>query len=235
MGRPAAFFDIDHTVLEINSGSKWIKYQRRSGQMSLWQLVEAVSWLVRYRFGLLDFEAMAKKVLKHYKGKPVDPIFVEVEEWFNREVKWAICTQAREKIAEHRAKGHVLALLTSATPFLAQPVAKVLDVPHSLCTELEVVDGKLTGKHIPPACYGDGKVSKAETFAEEHGVDLDESFFYTDSVSDLPMLERVGKPRVVNPDPRLKRVAAEKGWEFEIWRAPRPELPSGAAPNVGSG
>jgi HAD superfamily hydrolase (TIGR01490 family) len=233
MRRTAAFFDIDHTVLEINSGSKWVSYQRRSGQMGAWQMMQAISWLVRYRFGLLDFEAMAKKILVSYEGKAVEPIFEEVDRWFQSDVAWAICTEARERIADHRARGHVLALLTSATPFLARPVGRALDVAHALCTEVEIIDGHLTGKHVPPVCYGAGKVLRAERFAEEQDVDLDTSFFYTDSVSDLPMLLRVGEPRVVNPDPRLRRLAASKGWPFEIWRAPRPELVQHVGPRAG--
>ena len=99
------------------------------------------------------------------------------------------------------------------------PLAELLGVPDLLCTELEVVDGRLTGRHIAPACAGAGKVVYAERYAAEHGVDLGRSYFYTDSYSDLPMLERVGCPRVVNPDPRLRRRARARGWEIERWRA----------------
>ena len=215
-----AFFDIDKTVLEINSGTKWISYQRRTGKMSFWQMLQALTWLGQYQFGWLDFAGMTKKVLANYAGEDVDPIFDEVSRWFEDEVAWAICTQARQSIEEHRAQGHVIALLTSATRFLSNPVARALDVEHILCTELEIVDGKLTGKHIDPLCYGPGKVEQAETFAAEHGIDLDESYFYSDSCSDLPMLERVGKPRVINPDSRLRRTAAERGWSCETWTAP---------------
>jgi len=111
-------------------------------------------------------------------------------------------------------------LLTSATRFLSRPVAAALDIDHVLCTEVEEVDGCFTGKFLPPACYGTGKVDKAEAFAAAHGVGLDVSYFYSDSVSDLPMLERVGHPRVINPDPRLKRRAKDLGWSVETWTAP---------------
>ena len=218
--RVAAFFDIDHTVLEINSGSSWIGYQWRSGQMGLWGLGRALMWLAQYRFGLLDYEAMARKVLRGYKGKAVDPIHEEVEAWFEAEVAWAICGEARDAIAKHRDDGDLLVLLSSATQFLCQPVAHALDIKHVLCTRIEVKDGVLTGAHVPPACYGEGKVVKAESFAKEHGVDLDASFFYSDSISDLPMLERVGHPCVVNPDPRLRRAATARGWSCATWTAP---------------
>jgi len=216
----AAFFDIDHTVLEINSGSQWISYLWKSGQMSTVQLVRALTWLAQYRFGLLDFEAMARRVLASYKGRAIEPILEEIEAWFERDVAWSICVQARERVAEHRSAGHFVALLTSATQFLAQAVAKSLDIEHVLCTEVEIEAGIVTGRHIEPACYGNGKVVRAERWAVAHGVDLDASYFYTDSYSDLPMLERVGLPRVVNPDPRLRRKANERGWTYETWTAP---------------
>jgi phosphoserine phosphatase len=73
------------------------------------------------------------------------------------------------------------------------------------------------GTHIKPACYGNGKVHWAEQFAREHGVNLDQSWFYTDSYTDLPMLERVGVPRVINPDARLRRHARKRGWATESW------------------
>ncbi|MBV1857508.1 MAG: HAD-IB family hydrolase [Nannocystaceae bacterium] len=214
-----AFFDIDNTVLEVNSGTKWIGYQWKTGQLTAWQLGQALLWLGQYRFGLLDYDAMARKVLARYQGDAVQPIYEEVAAWFEREVRWAICSQAREAIESHRAQGHTLVLLTSATPFLSQPVAELLDVPHVLCTKLEVTDGKLTGKHFEPACYGPGKVTHAEAFAAVHDVDLDVSYFYSDSISDLPMLERVGHAHVINPDPRLGREAHARRWPITTWTA----------------
>ncbi len=112
-----------------------------------------------------------------------------------------------------------MVILTSATRFLAGPLARAMDIEHVLCTRLEERDGLFSGAHCPPACYGVGKVSHAERFAEEHGIDLDVSYFYSDSFTDLPMLERVGQPRVVNPDPRLRRRALGLGWESQQWRA----------------
>ncbi|MEM6989655.1 MAG: HAD family hydrolase [Myxococcota bacterium] len=223
----AAFFDIDHTVLEVNSGTKWVAYQWNSGRMGVFELMRALWWTGQYRFGWLDFSAMATRVIAQYEGQEVAPIEREVSEWFQRDVAWAICTEARERIEEHRDQGHVVALLTSATRFLSRPVADALSLQHILCTEVEEADGRFTGKFVPPACYGPGKVERAEVFAAAHDVDLDASYFYSDSVSDLPMLQRVGEPRVVNPDPRLRRKAAELGWSVERWSAPKPEAGRG--------
>ena len=220
--RVGAFFDIDHTVLEINSGTKWIGYQWKNKRMTVIELMRALWWSVEYRFGLLDFESMAGRVIAGYRGREVAPIEREVAQWFRDEIELTICDEARAHVEEHRLEGHVVALLTSATRFLSAPVGEALGVEHVLCTEVVEEHGRFTGAHVSPACYGVGKVVRAEAFAADHAIDLERSFFYSDSYSDLPMLERVGEPRVVNPDPRLRRLAQRRGWQPQIWRAGRP-------------
>ena len=227
--RVGAFFDVDHTVLEVNSGTKWVGYQWKHDRMSLPELVRAIWWTVEYRFGLLDFDAMAGRVIQQYRGLEIAPYEHEVEQWYRAEIEASICVEARERIEEHRRSGHVVALLTSATRFLSAPLSRALGIEHVLCTEVGEEGGRFTGTHHTPACYGTGKVLRAETFAAEHGIDLARSFFYSDSYSDLPMLERVGEPRVINPDPRLRRLAQRRGWPIQIWKAarPMPPIPAG--------
>jgi HAD superfamily hydrolase (TIGR01490 family) len=222
--RVGAFFDIDHTVLEVNSGTKWVGYQWKNDRMRLVELLRALWWTVEYRFGLLDFEAMAARVVAQYRDLEVAPFEHEVAQWYRDEIEATICVEAREHIEEHRQAGHVLVLLTSATRFLSRPLSRALRIEHVLCTEVGEHGGRFTGQHLHPACYGPGKVLRAEAFAAAHGIDLQQSYFYSDSYSDLPMLERVGQPRVVNPDPRLRRVAQRRGWPTRTWRAAPPEV-----------
>ncbi|MEX1362527.1 MAG: HAD family hydrolase [Nannocystaceae bacterium] len=219
--RVGAFFDIDHTVLEVNSGTKWIGHQWSHDRMTVPELLRALWWTVQYRFGLLDYDAMAGRVIAGYRGQPIAPLEDEVAQWFEDEIAATICVEARQRVQQHREQGHTLALLTSTTRFLSAPVARTLGIEHILCTEVGEDEGRFTGTHVVPACYGAGKVVKAERFATEQGVDLDASYFYSDSYTDLPMLERVGEPRVVNPDPRLRRLAQRRGWDAQTWRAPR--------------
>jgi phosphoserine phosphatase len=97
-------------------------------------------------------------------------------------------------------------------------MAEYLGFPGQyVCTYLEAEDGRLTGRIVPPVCYGPGKVVWAERFAAEHRVDLSASYFYTDSITDLPLLEQVGHPVAVNPDPRLRRLARRQGWPVEMF------------------
>ncbi|HEY0138043.1 MAG TPA: HAD family hydrolase [Nannocystis sp.] len=218
-GKVGAFFDVDHTLLDVNSGARWLRHAWRTGQTSSLQALRALGWLVRYRLALLDLEAVSALVARDYRGYSAADLDAEARSWFRRDIEAHVCIEGRARVADHLAKGHVVALLTSGTRFSVTPLAELLGVTHLLCTELEVEAGKLTGRHIAPACAGAGKVVYGERFAAEHGIDLSRSYFYTDSYSDLPMLERVGCPRVVNPDPRLKQRARSRGWEIERWTA----------------
>lgn len=213
----AAFFDVDHTLIDVNSGRKWLEYLWREGQISIPNALRSIKWLVQYRMSMLDYEDVTRRVTNLYAGSSVHDLQEEVNRWFQAEITPTITRQARERIEEHRRQGHVLVMLTSGTRFSTEPLRRALDIPHLLCTQVDEADGTLTGTYTAPACYGQGKVHWAEEFAKRHDVDLGQSFFYSDSYSDLPMLERVGRPRVVNPDPRLKRRAISKGWGYEIW------------------
>jgi HAD superfamily hydrolase (TIGR01490 family) len=219
-GRIAAFFDVDKTLIEVNSGRKWLEYLWTTKQISWVGAARSMLWLLQYRLSVIDYEAMTRRVLLQYRGRKVEELESEIGAWVEQVIVKTITTQARERIAEHRAKGHEIVMLTSGTSFSTRPLARLLDIDHLLCTEVEARDGVLTGEYYPPPCYGSGKVHWAERFAEEHGIDLSESYFYTDSFSDLPMLERVGRPRIVNPDPRLKRASKARGWVWECWSAP---------------
>ncbi|HLT36191.1 MAG TPA: HAD family hydrolase [Enhygromyxa sp.] len=217
--RVGAFFDVDHTLIACNSARKWVEYLWRNGQISVRAALRSVWWLVKYRLSVLDYEAVTAEVVSDYAGKSVDELAAEVEAWFHANVEPLICVEGRERIEWHRAQGHTLVLLTSGTFFSVAPLQRTLDVPHLVCTELEIIDGRLTGKYHPPSCFGPGKLRAGIAFAEQHDIDLSQSYFYTDSFSDLPMLERVGNPRIINPDPRLKHWAGEAGVRWEQWHA----------------
>ncbi|MEZ4379971.1 MAG: HAD family hydrolase [Nannocystaceae bacterium] len=215
----AAFFDVDRTLLAVNSGELWVRHMWREGQLRAGMAARSILWILQYRLGFLDFEAVTSRAARSYVGRSVAEVEREVGAWFDAEIAASMTAAGRRSIADHRAQGHRVALLTSGTRFVAEPVARLLGVASDdvLCTELEVAGGRLTGRHVPPACGGAGKVRRAEAYAARVGVDLDASFFYTDSYSDLPMLLRVGNPRVVNPDSRLRRFARRRGWPVETW------------------
>ncbi len=213
----AAFFDMDNTLLRCNTGTLWIRWLREHGEISLYEMARALGWIAQYKLSVLDMEAVVTRVIASMRGQSEAELAAKCREFFEAWVRSQVAPKALEAIARHRAEGHVLAILSTSTPYVAELLARHVGIEHTICTRVNIVDGKFDGTHVRPACYGAGKVHWAMKFAEVVGVDLSRSFFYTDSYSDVPMLERVGTARVVNPDTRLKRHARRVGWQVDEW------------------
>jgi HAD superfamily hydrolase (TIGR01490 family) len=208
----AAFFDVDGTLLARNSAPLYMRHLRRTGQARRRDLARTFYLLVRYKFGLLDVEAALADSMRFVRDKAEPEIRADAERWYARDVRPWVYPQMAELVAVHRRAGHLVAIVTSATRYLAAPLAAELGIEHFLVTELVVRDGRFTGEAVRPLCYGAGKVYWARDFAARQRVELGESYFYTDSVTDLPLLEAIGRPRIVNPDPPLGRIARRRGW-----------------------
>jgi HAD superfamily hydrolase (TIGR01490 family) len=215
--KPAAFFDMDRTLVRVNSGTLWIKWLRARGEISRYRQLRALGWIAQYKLAILDMESVTTRVIAGMKGDDEGEMRRKCLEFAQKQVLPEVAPKAREALEHHRKEGHVVAILSTSTPYVTEPLAEHLGIEHVICTRLGIADGKFDGTHIRPACYGAGKVHWAEAFAKKHEVDLARSFFYTDSYSDLPMLERVGVARVINPDTRLKRHAQRVGWPVEAW------------------
>lgn len=215
--RAAAFFDMDQTLLRVNSGSRWVAFLRERGEVGLLFMLRSSVWLLKYKLSVLDMETLARRLVADMAGSSESEMLDKAALFWEREVRPAISPEGEAAIAEHRARGHAVVLLTSATPYVAEPLARHLALDEVLCTRLHVADGRFVGTCDRPTCFGSGKVHHAQRFAEAHDIDLAQSFFYTDSFSDLPMLERVGSPCAVNPDRRLRRHAERSGWPILRW------------------
>ncbi len=216
----AAFFDMDDTLLAYNTGSRLGYYLWRQGDIHLWDLTKSVIWSIGYRLSILDLDALVTRLVLKLKDAPEHIFQKKSEAFMKTEVFKAILPKAVERLDYHRKQGHTLVLLSSAFSYMAEPLAQHLSLDAVLCTRLNVKNERFTGTCQIPICYGSGKVYHAEQFSKQQGIDLKQSFFYTDSFSDLPMLLRIGNPRIVNADPRLKRYAQQKGWVTENWKDP---------------
>jgi HAD superfamily hydrolase (TIGR01490 family) len=216
--RVAAFFDMDGTLVRCNTGTLFIRFLRRRGEITVPRMLRAFGWIAQYKLAVLDMERLSTRLIAEMAGDSEAEMADKCRLFFEDEIAAMVTDGARSAIARHRESGHVLAILTSSTRYLSEKLAERVGIEHVLCTRLDIdAAGRFAGTHVRPACYGPGKVHWAERFAHEHDVDLRESFFYTDSYSDLPMLERVGSARVINPDARLLRHARRVGWEVTRW------------------
>ena len=216
-GRVAAFFDLDRTLLRCNSGSRWLRFLRERGEVSTWTMLRSVVWLAKYNLAILDMETLATHLIADLTGDSEPEMRDKAAIFWERDVRPELSPTGLGVLTEHRAQEHVIVLLSSTTQFVAEPVAAHLGVEHILCTRLHVESGRFLGTCDRPTCYGEGKVFHAARFAAAHDIDLAQSYFYTDSYSDLPMLLKVGAPRAVNPDRRLRRYARRSGWPILSW------------------
>ena len=212
----AALFDMDHTVLRVDSSMSWMRYLRRRGELSKRFVAKALWWSVQYKLALLDMDRVADRVVEGMRGNAESEMIEMTARWNEEDLVHAIASRARATIDRHRERGDVLALLTGSSTYAARHVARGLGIEHVLSTELEVRDGRFTGR-LSQRCFGVHKVPVAERWAREVGVDLDSAVFYSDSYNDLPMLSRVGAPIAVNPDARLRRHAMRERWPIERW------------------
>jgi len=218
-----AFFDLDRTLLSINSGTSWVIRELRDGRLTVFQVTRAMYYLALYRLGRARLEDAIVVAISTLKGTTVDEVRQNVESFYERHVKNAYRPGGLKALAEHKQQGDVTALLSSTSMYLAEAVARELSLDAAFCNRFEVDgSGAHTGRSAGRLCFGPGKLEYAEAFAQSRGVTLEKCVFYTDSFSDLPVLEKVGRPVVVNPDGRLKREALRRKWEVVDWGEPPP-------------
>lgn len=217
MNRKAALFDMDRTLVRIDTATLYVRYQRDKGEASLRDALRVAWWMLQYSFGVIDAERVAEQALRSFRGKEEVWLRKTCEQWFVDYVKPHVATAGRAAVERHRAAGDFVAIVTGTTPYAALPLARELGIEHVVATQLEIEDGRFTGRVAPPMSYGKGKIVLTERLAQEQGFSLAEATFYSDSITDLPLLEHVRTPIVVNPDRRLRRIARARNWPIEIW------------------
>ena len=216
-----AFFDLDQTLIAVNSARMWIRREVALGHISKSQALRAAAWLVQYELGFASVEEAVGRAIAALAGTRSADIKERTSSFYERQVRPLFRPGALAEVASRRQSADRLVLLTSSSNYMAELVAEELELHGMLCNHLEVdAAGFHTGRTVGPICFGVGKLTHALAEAGRHGVDLSECSFFTDSFADLPVLEQVGRAVAVNPDPRLKRVAKSRGWEVVDWGAP---------------
>ena len=210
--RIGAFFDLDRTLIKSFSAKGFFQTRLMSGKMTATEIVAQFAGVLVYATGQGNFAGLAAVGAQGVKGVNED-IFIEVgEEVYQNELADEIYPESRALVKAHLAKGHTVAIISAATPYQVNPIARDLNIDHVMCTRMEVREGKFTGKIVEPACWGKGKAIAAEDLAKQYKLDLSRSYFYTDSAADAPLLEIVGNPRPVNPDIKLSALAFKNDW-----------------------
>ena len=208
----AAIFDFDGTIIAGFSATVFLQDALTRGELKPDELYELTRALTGFGLGNMGFSALMAVHAQYLAGRDEDEYTRNSERLFRKKIARLIYPEARELIAAHQAKGHSVAIISSATPYQVLPAAKDLNIDRVFCTGLEVENGCFTGSVVKPTCFGEGKVDAAQTLARDTGADLSQSFFYSDSVDDIQLLEYVGRPVTLNPRKRLKQITKENNW-----------------------
>lgn len=211
-----ALFDLDNTLLSGDSDYEWGQFLIERGVLARNEYeAQNAAFFEQYKAGTLD--------IHEYLGFALRPLAAhalhELDRW--HEDFMASCIQpminkpAQALVERHLAAGDLCAVVTATNSFVTAPIARAFGIAHLIATEPEIVNGRYTGRVAGTPCFREGKIARVEQWLAGLGHSLGtvtESRFYSDSMNDLPLLERVSHPVVVDPDERLAIEAARRGW-----------------------
>ncbi|WP_027942832.1 HAD family hydrolase [Amycolatopsis taiwanensis] len=220
--RVAAFFDLDKTIIASSSALAFSKPMLRHGLISRRAALKSAYAQLVFSLSGADedrTERMRAEISALCAGWDVEQVRAIVNETLHDIVDPLVYAEAAELIASHQARGHDVIVLSAAGEEVVHPIAGMLGVTHSVATRMEVVDGRYSGE-VDFYCYGAEKAVAAKELASDRGYDLSACYAYSDSSTDIPLLETVGNPHAVNPDRTLRRLAVEQGWPILTFTNP---------------
>lgn len=220
--RAAAFFDLDKTILAKSSSFAFARPFYREGLIGRSDVVRSAYAQFVYLVSGADhdqMEAMREYMSKLVSGWQAEKVQQIVGETLDDIVDPMVYEEAVALIEEHKAAGREVIIISSSGTDVVEPIGQRLGVDLAIGTQVAIEDGVYTGEILFYA-YGEGKAEAMRTLAEERGYDLATSYAYSDSHTDLPMLEAVGHPVAVNPDAELRRIATERDWPIRDFRKP---------------
>ena len=215
--RAAAFFDMDKTLIAENSGSVYMKERFRKGEIGPAELAQGAFDYLRYKLGVLDLLESTRSLMADLAGRRESEVDEEGRRFCEERIFPLVYPGALESVRRHQARGDLVCIVSGSMGFVVNPLAAHLGIEYAIHSRIEERDGRLTGEVVEPLCFEEGKIHWLKAFIEERGIDLARSWFYTDSITDRPLLEQVGHPVVVNPDPRLYRLARRRGWPVRLF------------------
>jgi len=208
-----AFFDFDNTLLQTESAKLGFKYLWERRMVSLRLLLKILATNFFYQRHLVSDEFIANIMLKFYRQKRLEDFVEGAPFFYENYLKPLLAPNILAKVKDHQRKGHVLILISGSPRYLLEPVVEDIGFDHLLCTDLEVGnDGLLTGSAKGPLCINKTKRALALLLAQNHAIDLSRSYAYGNHQSDIPLLESVGYPFVVEPTKPLREVALQRRW-----------------------
>lgn len=233
----AAFFDLDKTVMSKSSTLAFGRPFYRHGLISRADALRSVACQLVFRVAGANhgqMEWIKEWVSDLCRGWPVDRVTAIVAHYLDELILPHVYAEARALIAAHREAGQDVIIVSTSGHEVVDPIARLLGADSVIATRMQVAGGRYTGV-LEFYAYGEAKASRVRELAAERGYRLQDCYAYSDSVTDLPLLQAVGHPYAVNPDRSLRRIATERGWPVLQFtsHAPGPEPRRGESPVKG--
>ena len=208
-----ALFDLDNTLIAGDSDFLWGCFLVEQGIVDS-ELYERENrrFYDQYRVGELDIHEFLDFQLRPLSEHPVDTLQQWRRQYIEEKITPILLPKAQALIDRHRQQGDTLVVITATNRFITGPIVELYDIPHLLATEAEILDDRYTGKVSGIPCFQDGKVTRLSDWLKVNRHSLDNSWFYSDSHNDLPLLNRVTHPVAVDPDEILEEHARNNDW-----------------------
>lgn len=208
-----ALFDLDKTLLSGDSDHTWGDFIVEKGLVNAaYYQQKNNDFYAQYQQGDLDIFAYLEFALDFLANNDMTYLQELHQEFMQQKVVPMVLSKAKALVQKHQEQGDICVIITATNDFVTAPIAALFDIEHLLATQAEILDGQYTGKVAGTPCYQHGKVERIEHWIAEQGIDVEHSVFYSDSQTDIPLLEWSDEPIATNPNDLLKQYAEEKGW-----------------------
>ncbi len=210
-----AIFDLDNTLLGGDSDYLWGRYLAENSIVDPQHYHDAnLAFMHDYEAGRLDINAFLEFVFEPLANNSLEDLHNWRSDYIQQKILPIILPKGRELVDYHRQQGDTLLIITATNSFLTTPIAELLGISNLIATDPEMLDGRYTGQVLGVPSFQNGKVVRLQDWLTEHQLDLHGSYFYSDSHNDLPLLEQVDTPVVVDPDDKLAEIAKQRDWKI---------------------
>ena len=211
------FFDLDKTIIEVNSARYIALFAKKHNLLSKSDIISGLYYSLLYKSGLLSTENLMQIMTRWLENVDASVL----KQLFNDLGRYLVQNKIRQKAVEaaayHRGQGAKTVILSASVKDVCLPVQNYLQIDDIICTKMQLNNGIYTGKVSGNYCYGEEKLERVKVYCREQGFSLQESWYYADSFADLAVLKAIGHPVCVTPDRKLKKEAHKMGWPVEEW------------------
>ena len=211
-------FDLDNTLLAGDSDRNWGIFLSEQQIVDASYLDESERFYNNYYEGSLDIDGFLSFCLKPLIANDMAKLLKLREQFIEEKIRPIVTKTGKELIDQAHTEGKKVIIATATNDFVTRPIADIFDVSVLIATEFEIKDNAFTGRVVGAPCFRGGKLNKVTKWINDNNFDLSQASFYSDSFNDLPLLEKVKKPVIVDGDDKLREIGKNKNWECVSFR-----------------